>query len=102
MSKILKLTLKKLPFEVMEKGEKTMEFRKPSKWIESRLFDKQGNPRVYDFVEFTNGYGRNRPRFVAQYKYIIKTQIQETFRFSNGLQVTVEPGDYIIGFIKKD
>jgi hypothetical protein len=35
--KILHLTLSKLPFEVMATGEKTTEYRKPSKWILSVL-----------------------------------------------------------------
>ena len=46
----LKLTLKKMPFEVMVTGEKKIEFRCPSKWIESRLFDKENSKRNYKFI----------------------------------------------------
>ena len=63
----LKLTLKKMPFQVMGTGEKNIEFRCPSKWIESRLFNKENNKRNYKFIEFTNGYGKSRPFFKAKY-----------------------------------
>ena len=48
---ILKLTLKKKWFDLMIVGKKNKEFRKPSKWIDSRLIGKS-----YNFVKFTNGY----------------------------------------------
>jgi len=63
----LKLSLKRLPFEVMVTGEKTIEYRYPSKWIESRLY-KKDKKRAYDFIEFTNGYGKNKPFLKARYE----------------------------------
>ena len=39
--KVLRLTLKKKAFDVMVTGEKQEEFRKYSKWIESRLFNTE-------------------------------------------------------------
>ena len=46
--KTLNLTVHGHAFEVMETGEKFLEFREPTKWIKSRLFDKDGKPRKYD------------------------------------------------------
>lgn len=66
--KILHLSLKKEPFEVMVTGEKNQEFRKPTKWILSRLYNKDGTPKHYDVVKFTNGYGKDKPQFVCEYK----------------------------------
>ena len=48
----LKLSINKKAFDVMVTGEKTEEFRDESKWIMSRL------KKDYDFVQFTNGYGK--------------------------------------------
>lgn len=94
--KILKLSLHKLPFDVMKTGEKTLEFRKPSKWILSRLIDKNGEPRHYDYVEFTNGYGADKPKFMVEYKGFIKNSHFFHVSYSNGLRVPVNNGDIII------
>lgn len=90
--KILKLSLKKLPFEVMVTGEKTSEYRLPTNWIMSRLLDKNGNKKHYDLVEFTNGYGNQRPSFICEYKdfYIINYGLH-TEPYSNGFHVGFIP-----------
>lgn len=91
--KTLKLTLHKKAFEVMVTGEKKKEFREFSDWITSRLysFDKEGRKtaKSYDFVEFTNGYGRNMPRFTAKFLGFERRQwVHE--KYSNGLVVDAE------------
>lgn len=85
--KVLYLTLSKLPFDVMFTGEKEFEFRFPSKWILSRLKDKN-----YDVVHFRNGYGKNKPYFIAKYEgwEILESEYRKLF--SNFLQVKAEPG----------
>lgn len=55
----LNLSLHKLPFDVMLTGEKDKEYRKPSKWIVSRLYNKDGTLKKYDVVKFVNGYGHD-------------------------------------------
>ena len=89
--RVLKLTLHKKAFEVMVTGEKKLEFRKPSAWIMSRLKGKD-----YDAVEFVNGYGVHRPRFMATFKEYHVADENEEFNYSNGLKVKVEPGDICI------
>tara|TARA_B100000949_G_scaffold234635_1_gene254282 strand:+ start:189 stop:497 length:309 start_codon:yes stop_codon:yes gene_type:complete len=82
----------------MVSGEKDFEVRKPTKWIKSRLFDKNGKYRNYDFVEFRNGYGDKRPYFICRFKHATPATCRnpKTFNFSNGLNVTVNEGDYYI------
>lgn len=89
--KILRLTLHKKAFEVMATGEKTVEYRKPSEWIMSRLRNKQ-----YDAVEFVNGYGANRPRFRTRYLGYSEAKSSFHKMYYNGLIVTVTCGDIII------
>ena len=95
--RILHLTLSKGPFDVMVTGEKNMEFRKPSKWIISRLYNKDGTPKKYDVVKFVNGYGKDKPQFVCEFIGVEnRFKYDETFTYSNGFKVKVEPEDIII------
>ncbi len=88
--KILYLTLKKPQFEVTSSGEKKLEYRKPTQWILSRLIDKN-----YDYVKFTNGYGKDKPYFLCEYIDWSYAPIG-THHFSNGLIVRVAEGDIVI------
>lgn len=89
MERILRLTLHKKAFAVMMTGEKSVEYRKPSKWIISRL------KKQYDFVEFVNGYGAHRPRFMCE--YLGWEKVPSSFEVQwNDLHVTVETGDICI------
>lgn len=97
--RVLWLTLKKEPFEVMVTGEKMDEFRKPSRWIMRRLFvngDPSQGPRHYDSVLFVNGYGKHRPSFERKYGGCILASESREYTYSNGLIVRVERGDIII------
>lgn len=89
----LHLTLHLSAFEVMVTGEKRLEFRKPGKWINSRLFRKDGTKKQYDFIKFVNGYGDDKPYFIC--KYMGFEYEYGTFLYSNGLEVEVS-NDYAI------
>ena len=91
----LKLTLSKAPFGVMVTGEKKIEYRRASKWIESRLFDKNQVQRHYDYVEFTNGYGADKPWFRVTF---LGVTVSDTINvtFSNGLRVNTNEKTYCI------
>jgi len=100
--KTLLLTLQSKPFQVMLSGEKTVEFRKPSDWIKSRLFNKDGSRKEYDVIKFVNGYGEDKPFFVAIFdgfdnftrgKY---NECANQLIYSNGLEVILEEGDFQI------
>lgn len=91
----LKMTLSKKPFEVMITGEKTIEYRRQSQWMKSRLFDKHGNPREYSYIEFVNGYGKDRPRFTTEFKGVaVVERVYQTF--SNGLTIDIKEPVYMI------
>lgn len=77
----------------MVTGEKRIEFRKPSKWITSRLVDKNGFDKPYDVIKFTNGYGQDKPAFICEYKGWRESYSKREFEYSNGLKVKVEDGD---------
>lgn len=94
--KVLHLTLKKEPFEVMKTGEKPEEFRKWSKWIMSRLQTEFGLKKHYDAVKFVNGYGSSRPSFTAEYKGFDWAEKDYIKVYSNGLEVHGTKGDIII------
>ncbi len=101
--KILLLSLNKLPFDVMITGEKDQEFRKESKWIYSRLFNKDNNIKHYDYVKFINGYGGDKPYFITKYDgfEIVKEDETEQRKYSNGLIVEpLKKGDIIINLGK--
>jgi CRISPR/Cas system-associated endonuclease/helicase Cas3 len=91
MKKTLFLSLKKEPFDVMVTGEKSDEYRKPSKWIKSRLLDKD-----YDVVKMTNGYGPDKRYFIAEYYGFKISSFNQSIEYSNGLIVNVGRGDIII------
>lgn len=80
------LTLKKLQFEVTSSGEKNIEYRKAGKWILSRLINKD-----YEYVKFTNGYGKDKPYFICEFKgwSYAKPGVS---KFSNGLVVNIDEG----------
>jgi hypothetical protein len=92
LNKVLNLTLKKSWFVLMLNGVKKEEYRKPSDWIKVRLENKS-----YDFVKFVNGYGRDKPFFICEYKGFNVSEDQQIMKF-DGKQVNVEKGDYIIKF----
>ena len=94
--RVLRLTLSKPPFEVMVTGEKKIEYRKRSKWLLSRMYNKDGTQKDYDLVEFKNGYGKDKPYFIAEFKGWDAAYKPHTAIFTNGLRVDVEHGDILI------
>ena len=98
--KSLYLTLKKKPFDVMVTGEKKEEYRENSQWIKSSHFDKKGKVKTYTNVIFVNGYGENRPMFIAEFKGVRQVLFPKKITYSNGLEVKQNLGDYIISLGK--
>lgn len=96
-ARILHLTLKRPPFDVMKTGEKHLEYRKGSKWILSRLFDqKKLIAKNYDFICFKNGYNMDSEFFYTKFNGYYEAFQKENIMYSNGLKVTVEKGDVVI------
>jgi hypothetical protein len=91
---ILKLSLFKAAFDIMVSGEKICEFRKDTDWMRSRLYTPNGTRKYYDAVEFTWGYGANRPRFTC--KYLGHSFGHQRHEFSNGLVVEANPNGIVL------
>jgi len=94
--KVLDLSLKKQWFDVMVTGEKTIEYRKTGKWINSRLCHTDGTEKQYDLIKFVNGYGADKPYFICKYDGVTLNTEQHTLRFSNGHDIEVAIGDTMI------
>ena len=94
-AKILILSVKQPWFKYMITGEKTIEVRRPSDWIRSRLIDKEGEPRRYDYIKIINGYGDHRPYFIAEYEGY-GTQYNNTYTMSGGEKLEVKPEHFVL------
>jgi len=83
---VLLLNLKSEPFKVMVTGEKKIEYREVGQWINSRLFDKNGNQKKCDYVKFILGYSGKNPFFYAPFLGVEKIEKADE-EYSNGLSV---------------
>lgn len=91
----LPLTLMGKPFDAMVTGEKREEFRAASRFIKSRLMHPDGSAKLYNQVEFTNGYGHHRPRFYAEYfGFSVKSKVNR--KYKNGLVVNTRKKTYVL------
>ena len=88
----LHLTLKKKWFQLMLSGQKQVEIRKRSEWIQQRLINKD-----YDIIRFVNGYGKEKPFFTCKFKGYVIAKKDEELTFGNEI-VNVKKGDYKIFF----
>ena len=102
--KILHLTLTQLPFDLMAAEYKNFEYRKPSDWIKSRLYNADGSLKKYDVIKFTNGYGKHRPYFVCEYLefFLAERDFKAQFKSPTGmsLEISVKEDDIIIALGK--
>lgn len=101
----LKLTLSALPYQVMVTGEKLEEYRRQSDWLKSRLF-RNGELRPFTHIEFVNGYGKDRPRFTAEWKGLREihpgdSEWNKMITYSNGLCVHINEPMYVLHFLQK-
>jgi hypothetical protein len=64
----LKIVIKKEWFDEIASGKKKIEYRDISPFWTSRLYDKNGKKRVYDLIEFINGYNTDARRKVTKYE----------------------------------
>lgn len=68
--KILYLTLKKQFFEEIKEGTKTSEFREYKEhWIK-KLTNPDGTFKHYDLILFQNGYRKDAPQMLVEFKGI--------------------------------
>ena len=82
----LQLNLRAQPFEVMLTGEKQVEYRLIKKWMNTRLFHKDGSPKQFDEVRFTLAYGARQPYFNCKFRGLKKVR-NVSKKYTNGLEV---------------
>ena len=93
--RVLLLTLKRQPYQVMVTGEKNEEYRDIKAWSNQRLLNKDGSFRMYDYVRFALAYGADKPFFYCAYKgtkYV--SNIHK--KYSNGLEVNFDDKRFAI------
>ena len=64
---VLKIVIKGQWFDEIASGEKDIEYREQTQFWISRLYDKDGNKRHYDVIEFINGYNTDARRMITKY-----------------------------------
>ena len=67
-NRILHLTIMKKWFDEIASGKKKIEYREIKPYWTKRLFSEKGNPIKYDFVFFRNGYSKNCPKMLVEFK----------------------------------
>jgi hypothetical protein len=64
----LKIVIKGEWFDKIAAKEKVIEYRDITPFWRSRLYDKEGNKRDYEFIEFINGYNKDARRMITEFK----------------------------------
>ncbi len=65
--KTLVIFIEKEHFDKIVSGIKHIEYREVKPFWKTRLFDKDGEKRKYDQIEFINGMRPDSPRLIAEY-----------------------------------
>jgi len=65
---VLKIVIRKEPFDEIASGKKKIEYREVKPFWQSRLYDDKGKKRLYDNIEFINGYNIDAKRMVTKYE----------------------------------
>lgn len=64
----LKIIIKGEWFDLIALKKKKVENRKFTPFWISRLYDKEGKKREYDYIEFINGYNADARRMVTKFE----------------------------------
>lgn len=79
----------------MVTGEKSIEYRKPTNWLLSRMYAANRERKLYTHVKCVNGYGNDKPYFIAELKMTEINIYPHVSKFSNGLIVNVDTNDWL-------
>ena len=63
----LKIVIKGEPFDMIKAKTKKIEYSEVTQFWISRLYDKNGKKREYEFIEFINGYNKDARRMITKY-----------------------------------
>lgn len=68
----LNLTLTRKWFDLTLSGEKPFEYREAKQHWKNRLFHKDGTPKEFTLIKYTNGYGAHRPFILVKFGGVIE------------------------------
>lgn len=93
--KTLPLTLKKKYFDQIAAGEKTEEYREVKRYWVRRLTNQNDDGTVngnsfykhFRFVKFTNGYGKNAPWMIVEFKGVEMKEIEHEHFYDGKVDV---------------
>jgi len=71
----LRIIIECEPFDKILAGTKTVEYRNVGPFWTSRLYDKEGNKRHYDRIEFVNGYNVDARKMVTVPGFFNKARV---------------------------
>ena len=94
--KILHLTLKKKWFDMIASGEKKEEYREMKDHWDSRLRNKDGSLKVFDYVRFSHAYSKGRSTMLVVWESCeIKCGKKEWGAELNKLYYTTSLGEIV-------
>jgi hypothetical protein len=94
-SKKLNLTLKKVWFDEILEGTKTIEYRENKEYWVKRLQNNDGTFKEYDFIFFKNGYNPDSPFMITKFLECLYDEEDDEFQ--------IYIGDIIeTGYLKPD
>ena len=80
----------------MVTGEKWKEYRKPTKYIERLILEKDGSFKKFDLVRFHRGY--TNKYFEVAFEGIERADAEHWISYGPQMPIiTIDEGDYIIG-----
>lgn len=96
MSKNLNLVLKEKYYNITGEPGKMWELRKPTDWIISRLTNKDGTMKNYDFVELCNAYKKGRETKLRKFITVSFLMHNGFIILPSGEKLEHETGDLLI------
>ena len=79
MRKVLHINLYRKYFDKILKGEKTIEYRDITPYWSKRL-----EGRYYDVIQFRNGYAKDAPIMIVEYKGTVVDDLYGTYAIKLG------------------
>jgi hypothetical protein len=84
----LKIVIKKIYFDQIASGEKKIEYRAVKPFWQSRLYDANGKKRIYDNIEFINGYNADAKRMITKFEGFEKKGLKYNIKVGKILEIS--------------
>jgi hypothetical protein len=84
----LKIVIRKIYFDEIASGEKKIEYRDVKPFWQSRLYDANGKKRIYDNIEFINGYNAGAKRMITKFEGFEKKGMKYNIKVGKILKIS--------------